>query len=258
MLRTRLLLPSFILLTLAHAQQNTAAYDAEVRSHFTTDAPGCAVLVAEVSTKNGLTTANQFRIGSVTKQFAAVSILQLAEAGKLKVDDEIQKYVDFPRKEQPISIRHLLTHTSGIPNFTNGPNYTPDAYAKDIDLKGLIALYADLPLEFAPGTKWSYSNSGYILLTAIIEKVSGQKWADYATEHLFKPAGMSHTTASMLQGSPAEAHGYAEDEQGWKPAAPVSMSWPLGAGNIRSTVGDLWKWNASVFAGKLVPVARLE
>ncbi len=271
MLRTTLLSTVLAVITTVQAQTNTAAYDAEVQAHFTADAPGGAVLVAQggkvlyeralgladVSAKTALTTANQFRIGSVTKQFAAVSILQLAEAGKLQVDDEIQQYVDFPKKEQPITIRHLLTHTSGIPNFTNGPNYTPEAYAKDIELKDLIALFADLPLEFAPGSKWSYSNSGYILLTAIIEKVSGQTWADYANEHLFTPAGMSHTTASMVQGTPAEAHGYSEDTQGWKPAAAISMSWPLGAGNIRSTVGDLWKWNASVFAGKLVPVARL-
>jgi CubicO group peptidase (beta-lactamase class C family) len=271
MLRTTLLFTALAVITTSQAQPNTAAYDAEVQAHFTADAPGGAVLVAQgskvlyeralgladVSTKTALTTDHQFRIGSVTKQFAAVSILQLAEAGKLKLDDEIQQYVDFPKKEQPITIRHLLTHTSGIPNFTNGPHYTPDAYAKDIDLKSLIALFADLPLEFEPGTKWSYSNSGYILLSAIIEKASGQTWADYANEHLFTPAGMRHTTASMVQGTPADAHGYAEDAQGWKPAAAISMSWPLAAGNIRSTVGDLWKWNASVFAGKLVPVARL-
>ncbi|QQR86561.1 MAG: serine hydrolase [Flavobacteriales bacterium] len=270
-MRALLLLPSFILLSIAHAQENTSAYDAEVQAHFTADAPGGAVLVAQggkvlyeralgladVPAKKALTTANQFRIGSVTKQFAAVSILQLAEAGKLNVDDEIQKYVDFPRKEQPITIRHLLTHTSGIPNFTNGPGYTPEAYAKDIDLKSLIALFADLPLEFAPGKQWSYSNSGYLLLSAIIEKASGQPWSDYANEHLFAPAGMSHTTASLVQGSPAEAQGYAQAESGWQPALPISMSWPLGAGNIRSTVGDLWKWNTSVFAGKLVPLARL-
>lgn len=271
MLRTTLLSTVLALITAAQAQTNTTAYDAEVQAHFTADAPGGAVLVAQggkviyeralgladVTTKTALTTDHQFRIGSVTKQFAAVSILQLAEAGKLQVDDEIQKYVDFPKKEQPITIRHLLTHTSGIPNFTDGPHYTPEAYAKDIDLKDVIALFAELPLEFAPGTQWSYSNSGYLLLSAIIEKVSGQTWADYANEHLFTPAGMRHTTASMVQGTPAEAHGYAEDAEGWKPAAAISMSWPLGAGNMRSTVGDLWKWNTSVFAGKLVPVARL-
>ncbi|MBP7408665.1 MAG: serine hydrolase [Flavobacteriales bacterium] len=266
MLRTLLLLPVLVVLTAAEAQTNTEAFDAELQAHFTADAPGGAVLVAQsgkvlyeralglsdLSNKTPLTTANQFRIGSVTKQFAAVAIMQLAEAGKLKVDDEIQKYVDFPKKEHPITIEHLLTHTSGIPNFTSGQHYTPEAYAKDVELKDLIALFADEPLEFQPGTKWSYSNSGYILLSAIIEKASGEKWTDYASTHLFGPAGMSSTTASMVQGSPGEAIGYAEGPSGWESAKPISMSWPLAAGNIRSTVGDLWKWNTRVMAGKLV------
>ncbi|MBK9759006.1 MAG: serine hydrolase [Flavobacteriales bacterium] len=271
MLRTLLLIPSLAVLIVAQGQSDAAVYDAEVKSHFAADAPGGAVLVAQggkvlyeralgmadLASGKALSTANQFRIGSVTKQFAAVSILQMAEAGKLKVSDEIQQYIDFPKKEKPITIAHLLTHTSGIPSFTSGSAYGPDAYAKDIALKDLIALFADLPLEFEPGTKWNYSNSGYILLTAIIEEVSGQQWADYANEHLFARAGMTSTTASNTQGSPSEAVGYSEDSTGWKPANPISMTWPLGAGNIRSTVTDLWKWNSSVFAGKLVPVARL-
>lgn len=252
---------------LVGSPERTAAMDKAMAEHFTANGPGGAAIVAQggqvlyeqalgsadVSAKKPLTTANQFRIGSVSKQFAAVSILQLAEAGKLKLDDQIQHYVDFPKKDQPITIQHLLTHTSGIPNFTNGPAYSPDAYAKDIALKDLIALFADQPLEFAPGTKWSYSNSGYILLSAIIERVSGMSWSDYAEAHLFKPAGMTQTSAAINGGAlPNEAIGYAEDSIGWKPANPVSMSWPLAAGNVRSTVGDLWKWNTSVFAGKLV------
>ena len=267
------LFASLLLAVVLRAQPNTAAYDAEVQAHFTADAPGGAVLVAQggkvlyeralgladASTKTALTTAHQFRIGSVTKQFAAVAIMQLAEAGKLKLDDEIQQYVDFPRKEQPITIEHLLTHTSGIPNFTDGPHYTPEAYAKDIELKDVIALFADLPLEFAPGTKWSYSNSGYLLLTATIEKASGQSWTDYANEHLFKPAGMTQSSAAIMGGAlPKEPIGYAEGKAGWEPAKPVSMTWPRAAGCIRSTVGDLHKWNSSVFAGKLIPKAWLD
>ena len=267
------LFASLLLAAALQAQTNTAAYDAEVQAHFTADAPGGAVLVAQggkvlyeralgladVSTMTALTTAHQFRIGSVTKQFAAVAIMQLAEAGKLKLEDEIQEHVDFPRKEQPITIEHLLTHTSGIPNFTDGPHYTSEAYAKDIELKDVISLFADLPLEFAPGTQWSYSNSGYLLLTAIIEKASGQSWTDYANEHLFKPAGMTQSSAAITGGAlPKEPIGYAEGEAGWEPAKPISMTWPRAAGCIRSTVGDLHKWNSSVFAGKLIPKTWLD
>ena len=271
MSRTLLLLPLVAFLQHAIAQSEASPYDAELRSHFTADAPGGAAIVtkggkvlyekalgmADMANGKALTTEHQFRIGSVSKQFAAVSIMQLAEAGKLKLDDEIQVHIDFPKKEHPITIKHLLTHTSGIPNFTSGPAYAPEAYAKDITLPDLIALFAEEPLEFQPGTKWNYSNSGYILLSAIIEKASGQKWADYAREHLFDPADMTNTTASMAQEATNAAVGYAEDGKGWKPANPISMSWPLAAGNIRSTVGDLWKWNTSVFAGKLIPQAWL-
>lgn len=250
----------------------TAAFDDALAARFTTDAPDCAVLIArgstivyekaiglaDLNTKQALTTQHQFRIASVTKQFAAVAILQLAEAGKLNVTDEIQKYMDFPAKEQPITIEHLLTHSSGIPDFTRTVAYTPEAYANAITLPELIALFADEPLEFAPGSRWSYSNSGYILLTAIIENVSAQSWSDYAREHLFEPAGMISSSAA-ISGGPLdnEATGYAEGEQGWEPAYPISLSWPRAAGCIRSTVRDLWAWNRSVFAGQLVGTAML-
>jgi CubicO group peptidase (beta-lactamase class C family) len=246
--------------------------DALMAEYFTDDAPGAAVRVtqgnkvvyeramgmADLATQQPLTLEHQFRIGSITKQFTAVGILQLAVAGKLKLSDEIQQYVNFPKKEQPITIEHLLSHTSGIRNFTDLPTYTPEAYAQDVSLTSIISQFADLPLEFAPGSLWNYSNSGYILLTAILEKASGQKWEDYAKEHLFAPAGMTQTSASSdKKPLPKEATGYAEAEKGWQPAHPISLTWPLGAGNIRTTVGDLVKWNTAVFAGKLLAPKQL-
>lgn len=253
-------------------QELTAALDEALLEHFTADAPGGAVLVAQGNTilyekaigvadlgsKQALTTAHQFRIASVTKQFAAVAVLQLVEAGKLRLSDEVQRYVDFPKKAHRITLEHLLTHTSGIPDFTRTKAYTPEAYAKDVSLPELIALFANEPLAFVPGTKYSYSNSGYILLTAIMEKVSGQSWSDYARDHLFAPAGMTSSSAAITGGPlEAEAIGYAEGEQGWEPAYPISLSWPRAAGCIRSTVRDLWAWNRSVFAGKLTDATLL-
>ena len=250
----------------------TAALDEALLEHFSAEAPGGAVLVArgntilyekaigiaDLGTKQALTTAHQFRIASVTKQFAAVAILQLVEAGKLRLSDEVQRYVDFPKKAHRITLEHLLTHTSGIPDFTRTKAYTPEAYAKDVSLAELIALFANEPLAFVPGTKYSYSNSGYILLTAIMEKVSGQSWSDYARDHLFAPAGMTSSSAAITGGPlEAEAVGYAEGEQGWEPAYPISLSWPRAAGCIRSTVRDLWAWNRSVFAGKLTDATLL-
>src|SRR5690606_35342319 len=188
-----------------------AQLDAAVDEHFTADAPGGVVLVAQgdkilyqralgmadVAANKALTTNSVLRIGSVTKQFTGVAILQLAEQGKLKLTDEIQQYVDFPKKEHPITIEHLASHTAGIPNFTDLPGYNVDTYCKDINIAAMLEQFKDLPLEFEPGSKWSYSNSGYILLTAIIEKVSGMSWTDYAEKHLLRPAGMKASSASI-------------------------------------------------------------
>ncbi|MCB9164073.1 MAG: beta-lactamase family protein [Flavobacteriales bacterium] len=187
------LLSALALLASTHAQ-TPADFEAAMKEHFTADAPGGAAIVskggtvlyegaigmADMAKGEALTAEDQFRIGSVSKQFAAVAIMQLAEQGKLQLDDEIQKYVDFPRKEKPITITHLLTHSSGIPSFTDLPLYQPEAYAKDIELTEIIALFADLHLEFEPGTRFSYSNSGYLLLTAIVERASGLSWTAYA------------------------------------------------------------------------------
>lgn len=251
-----------------------AQLDAAVEEHFSADAPGSVVLVAQgdkihyeralgmadVAAKQPLSAVSVLRIGSVTKQFTGVAILQLAEQGKLKLSDEIQQYVDFPKKEHAITIEHLVSHTSGIPNFTDLPLYHPEAFAKEVTLDDLIAHFKDLPLEFEPGTKWSYSNSGYILLTAIVEKVSGMTWTDYVEKNLLGPAGMKASSASinsaLLPNEPGL--GYQPEGDGWAPAFPVSLAWPRGAGAIRSTPGDLWKWNRAVHKGTLLTPAMRE
>ncbi len=248
--------------------------DAAIEEHFNPGSPGGVVLVAQgdkvlyeralgladMDAKEPLSTNSVLRIGSVTKQFTGVAILQLAEQGKLKLSDEIQQYVDFPKKEHAITIEHLITHTSGIPNFTDLPLYNAENYAKDATLPELIAYFKDLPLEFAPGSKWSYSNSGYILLTAIIERVTGMTWTDHVEKHLLRPAGMTASSASITPGYlPNEPGlGYRPDGEGWGTALPVSLAWPRGAGAIRSTVGDLWKWNTAVHKGPLLSSAMRE
>ena len=136
------------------------------------------------------TPATKFRLGSITKQFTAASILLLEERGKLKVDDPVKKYLpDAPGAWDKITIFHVLTHTAGIPNFTSFPDYrTTEAVATTPEK--LVARFRDKPLDFEPGEKWNYSNSGYVLLGYLIEKISGQSYEKFLQENIFTPLGM--------------------------------------------------------------------
>jgi CubicO group peptidase (beta-lactamase class C family) len=245
--------------------------DALLSEHFEgSKAPGACILVAkggEVIYRRAIGSADLvtpmstdavFRIGSITKQFTAMAILQLVHDGKLNLTDELQTHLDFPKKDWPITIEQLLTHTSGVPNYTDLPSFTPDNYGKDVSLAEVIATFKDLPLEFEPGTKWNYSNSGYILLGALVERMSGMSWEMYMSEQFFGPLGMGRSSASATNGQlPGEVFGYQKGEKGWEPATPLSMTWPQGAGAIRCTVDDLFAWNTAVMTNKLVPAELL-
>ncbi len=245
--------------------------DALLAEHFEgANAPGACILVSKAGQviyrratgasdlAQPLATDAIFRIGSITKQFTAMAILQLVQEGKLNLTDELQGHMDFPKKAWPITIEQLLTHTAGIPNYTDLPSFTPENYGKDVGLAEVIATFKDLPLEFEPGTKWSYSNSGYVLLGALVERISGMSWEMYMGEQFFGPLGMARSSASSANGQlPGEALGYQKGEKGWERAAPLSMTWPHGAGAIRSTVDDLFAWNTAVMTSKLVPAELL-
>ena len=195
----------------------------------------------------------KFRLGSVTKQFTAACILLLEERGKLKVDDPVKNYVtDAPAAWDKITIFHLLTHTSGIPNFTAFPDYAklepfPTTAAE------LVARFRDKPLEFTPGKKWNYSNSGYVLLGYLIEKASGQTYADFVRQNIFVPldmkdSGYDSNTAII----PRRASGYRLDSLGCENAGYINMTVPNAAGGLYSTTGDLLKWEEALFGGKLL------
>ncbi len=133
---------------------------------------------------------SKFRLGSVTKQFTAACILMLEERGKLKIDDSIKKYMpDAPATWDKITFFHLLTHTSGIPSFTGFPDYASTEALATTPEK-LVARFRDKPLEFQPGEKWNYSNSGYVLLGYLIEKISGEPYSQFVQENIFTPLGM--------------------------------------------------------------------
>lgn len=200
-----------------------------------------------------------FELGSVTKQFTGAAILLLAEQGKVKLDDEITKYLpDFPTHGQKITLEALLTHTAGIPNYTDMAEWIPRV-REDMPLDTLIALFKGKPLDFNPGTKWSYSNSGYILLGAVIEKASGKSYERFVEDEIFQKIGMK----SSRYGSPTEvipnrAYGYDKGDEGYRNAQYLSMTQPYAAGSLMSTVDDLALWDRALSEETLLRRASLD
>jgi D-alanyl-D-alanine carboxypeptidase len=262
--------------------ETSAKIDELLRSAFPADAPGAAVLVVQdgkTVLRKGYGMANLelgvpvdsdnvFRICSITKQFTAVAILQLVEAGKVRLDDDIHLYVpDYPTGDTKVTLAQLLQHTAGIPSIGSQSEWA-EIWRKDMSVTELLALTKNKPLEFAPGTNFKYSNTGYVLLGAVIEKASGQSYADYIQAHIFAPAGMTssyYDTASRV--IPHRTAGYMRDDKntaasglqpgGWTNAPFISMTQPYSAGSVLSTVDDMWKWEQALAAGKLVSPALL-
>ncbi len=199
------------------------------------------------------TPVTKFRLGSVTKQFTAACILLLEERGKLSVEDPVKKHMpDAPAAWDKVTIFHLLTHTSGIPSFTGFSDYRATEAIPTTPEK-LVARFRDKPLEFAPGEKYNYSNSGYALLGYLIEKISGQGYAQFVEENIFKPLGMADSgydsNAAII---PHRASGYAPGSKAVVNAGYIDMSIPFSAGALYSTTGDLVRWEQGLFGGKVL------
>ena len=277
----QLILCQFLLCLFAHpvaGQPSSAAsreveFDKIMSEQFKPNETGCVALVAEkgkIIYKKAFGMANMelnvpmktdmaFRLGSISKQFTAISILQLMEKGKLALQDKITTHIsDYPKDGNKITIEHLLTHTSGIVNITGMKNFN-DIKRKDLKTHEVIDFFKNEPLEFEPGTKWSYSNSGYILLGYIIENVSGMPYSQYLEENIFKPCQM---TGSFLANDAKiiknRASGYAKNGDQTVNAEFISMTVPHGAGGILSTVEDLYRWNRALISYKLVTKGTLE
>ena len=234
--------------------------------------PGAAVLVArngQFLFKKGygyaslehrvpITSETKFRIGSITKQFTAAAILRLQEQGKLSVSDPLSKFTpDFPKGNE-VTIHQLLTHTSGIHSYTSKPDFL-QSVTVPVKPDDLIQSFKNDPYDFAPGAKWAYNNSGYFLLGYIIEKVSGQSYADYLKTQFFEPIGMSntgvHDSRAILE---QEATGYAQEGKTLTKALNWDMSRAGGAGALYSTVEDLYRWNEALFSGKVLSEPSLK
>jgi len=200
------------------------------------------------------TTDTKFRVGSVTKQFTAMLVMQLVEEGKLKLDAPVTTYIpDYPKdKGDKITIHHLLTHTSGIPNYTDLPTIR-DMMRNPVSPEDLVKSFWDLPLDFEPGAKFNYSNSGYILLGYIIEKVTGKSYEDNLKEKIFEPLGMKNSGYDHTEEIfPKRASGYEKAGTDYFNAQYLDMSVPYSAGAIYSTVEDLYLWDQALYTDKLL------
>jgi CubicO group peptidase (beta-lactamase class C family) len=199
------------------------------------------------------TPQTKFRLGSITKQFTATTILLLAEEGKLRIEDPICNYLDpCPEAWKPVTIHHLLTHTSGIPSYTNRPEYRRTMMMPKTPAE-MVAGFRDLPLEFAPGEKFAYNNSGYFLLGVIIEKVAGKPYETVLREKLFDPLGLQDTGYDLPQRVlKNRASGYSLNRGALVNAAYLDMGQPYAAGALYSTVHDLLRWDQLLHSGKVL------
>jgi D-alanyl-D-alanine carboxypeptidase len=211
--------------------------------------------LADRATSRVPTADTSFRVGSVTKQFTAAAILRLEQDGKLAVEDKVSKYLpDYPGPGKDVTIHQLLTHTAGIPNYTDLDKLM-ERRAEPITVHDLLAAFWALPLDFTPGTKFAYSNSGYVILGAIIERVSGMPYRRYVAEHLLGPAQLAHTEVGDAIGAADRAEGYTIANHALVPAHPIDMSLPFAAGAVRSTARDLVRWHRAL-SGEAILSAR--
>lgn len=247
-----------------------ASIEAGIGRYFKAGDPGATVIVvkngktvlrkaygmADVTKGVPMTPETSLRLGSLTKQFTAVAILMLAEEGKLAVTDDITKILpDYPAQGRKITIEHLLTHTSGIVSYTGKPDFRAGS-TKDRSVTEMIDYFKNDPLEFEPGTRYRYNNSGYFLLGAVIEKLSGMSYAQYLEQRIFTPLGMTQTAYEGKERSATvRALGHTRSDSGFTAAPPLSMSQPYAAGALVSTVDDLARWDTAISQGKLLKSA---
>ncbi|WP_266158851.1 serine hydrolase domain-containing protein [Dyella silvatica] len=231
------------------------------------DGPGAAVLIAKgdhvifraargranIELGTPLATDQVFQIASVTKMFTAATVLKLAALGQLSIDDPLATYLpDFPHASG-ITLRQLLNHTAGISDIAK--DLQPGFSRRDVDMATLIAEISKRPPDFAPGTRWAYSNAGYILLGAVIEKVTGEPWYTAMQKQLLDPLGLKQTRYGARDALiPGRVAGYSTDSQTHRVsnASFISLSIPASAGALVSTVDDLHRWMRALATGKAI------
>lgn len=261
-----------LLLSTGCRQPHEAEVDA-LFSDFTGDRPGASVMVvrdgrpvfaksyglAVLDGRIPATPETNYRLASVTKQFTAMSVMLLAERGKLSPDDTLTDiFLGFPAYGAGVTVRHLLTHTSGLAAYEDLMNPTDTRQVHDRDVLAMMAS-ADSTL-FPPGSAYRYSNSGYAMLAMIVEKISGKSFPEFLEENIFRPAGMERSVA-FVEGVNEVSHrafGYAPEGNGFIFSDQSTTSAVLGDGGIYTSVADMFRWDQALYTEKLVSAAMLQ
>jgi len=205
-----------------------------------------------VAEKRAATIATRFRIGSITKMFTAIAVMQLVERGAMRLDDPIANYVADAPHGKEITIRQLLMHSSGIPNYGDEA-FNSGLVSTATTPAAIVASMSGKPLVFAPGSRYAYSNTGYVLLGLAIEHVVKMSLHAYERARIFEPAGMHDTTAGALPAGPGNAVGYMDTDG--TPAPPYDPSWLFADGDIVSTPSDIARFDIALMSGKLISPA---
>ena len=198
----------------------------------------------------------KFRLGSITKQFTSMLILRQVAKGTIKLDGHISDYLPYYRKDtgSRVTIAQLLSHTSGIPSYTDDPKFFPDVSRNYYAVDQFVTKFCSGDLQFEPGSKFHYDNSGYFLLGAILERITGKKYEVLLQENILTPVGMHDTGYDHW--SPIisrRATGYQDTFDGIENAPYLDMSLPYAAGSLYSTVEDIYKWDQALYTDKLLP-----
>ncbi len=259
----------------AFAQDKVAKIDELMAQYSKNGQFNGTVLVAEggkVIYKKGFGMANvewdipnmpdtRFRLGSITKQFTAMLILQLVEQGKVKLDGKITDYLTDYRKDtgDRVTIHQLLNHTSGIPSYTGLPGFFQDVSRNPYGVSDFVKKYTSGDFQFEPGSKFAYNNSGYFLLGAIIEKVTGKPYDQVLKENILDPLGMKDTGYDLHNTIiKKRATGYERRPNGLINSPYLDMSIPYAAGSLYSTVEDLYIWDQALYTDKLISAKSKE
>ena len=237
-----------------------------VLQRYTGDVPGAALLVirdgepvlrravglADVDAGTPVTPATNFRLASVSKQFTAASVLLLAQDGRLRLDDPVRRWLPaLPASAEGVTIHHLLSHTSGLPDYEDLMAADFRGQVRDADVLSLLSTGKPF---FAPGSAYRYSNTGYALLALVVEQASGQRYPDFLRGRIFAPLGMDGSVA-FVDGSntvPTRAYGHSADGEGWRRTDQSTTSAVLGDGGIYASIDDLAKWDAALAGDRLL------